>query len=108
MQHLETHALDEAVKHQVNSWWWIKADDCDLVPGLAESTRGVWSGDVDHNDGNLTKLYQKYKDRLLSIENLHLSNPDLYNQLEKQFLLLKSDLEFLHGCKQSEFVSPLL
>ena len=27
--------------------WWIKGDGVDVVKGLFESTKGIWSGDVD-------------------------------------------------------------
>ena len=67
---LKTHVLDEEAKHHPNSWWWVKADGCDLISGLAESTRGVWSGDVDHNDA-LNKQYQEYN-FLLSRISSHL------------------------------------
>ena len=52
---LHTRVLDEGAKHHRDSWWWVKADDCDLISGLAESTRGIWSGDVEVNDGALDK-----------------------------------------------------
>ena len=35
----------------------MKADDCDINPGLMESTRLKWSGDVDLNDGALEAEY---------------------------------------------------
>ena len=56
----------------------------------------------------MSKQYQKYKDRLLSVENLHSSDTELYKNLENQFLQLKEDLKFLHGCKLSAFVIPVL
>lgn len=40
-----------------DSWWWVKADGVDLVPGLGESMRREWSGDVDLNDGSLQEQY---------------------------------------------------
>lgn len=45
--------LDEASKHHPNTWWWLKADGCDVVSGLAESMRGTWSGYVDLNNGDV-------------------------------------------------------
>ena len=66
----QTHVLDEAVKCHPDEWWWVKADGCDLNSGLAESTRGVWTGDVDFNDGALDKQYRKYNDRLHAINDL--------------------------------------
>ena len=50
--------------------WWIKADGCDVIPGLHESVRLEWSGDVDLNDGTLQKTYKKYRDRLKDISSI--------------------------------------
>ena len=49
--------LDEAAKLHPDTWWWVKADGVDLVCGLGESMRGIWSahGDVDLADGSLQK-----------------------------------------------------
>ena len=62
---LQTQVLDKGAKHHPHSWWRVKADGCDLISGLAESTRGVWSVNVDINDGTLNKLYQEYINRFL-------------------------------------------
>ena len=48
--------LDDAYRSAPNTWWWVKADGVDVVKGLCESVRGVWSGDVDLNDGKLEQL----------------------------------------------------
>ena len=48
----------------------MKADGCDLLSGLSESTRGIWSGDVDLNDGKLQDQYRKYSDRLSFIKKI--------------------------------------
>ena len=56
--------LEEAAKNHPNSWWWLKADGCDLSKGLKESARLQWSGDVDLNDGSLQKQYKIYRTRL--------------------------------------------
>ena len=54
--------------------WWIKADGCDLVKGLFESTKGEWSGDVDLNSGNVLRLF---------IQNVGLgSNVEMKRDLE--------------------------
>ena len=50
---LQFHILDQASQAQPDVWWWIKADGCDVLPGLGESVSGIWSGDVDHNNGAL-------------------------------------------------------
>ena len=42
------HVLDDAKKNP-DAWWWIKADGYDILPGVAESTRGDWTGDIDHD-----------------------------------------------------------
>ena len=52
--YVQAHVLDEA-KKEPDTWWWIKADGCDIVPGVAASTQGVWSGNVDMNDGRVDK-----------------------------------------------------
>ena len=78
----------------------MKADGCDLISGLAESTRGIWSGDVDLNDGALDKQYQEYNSRLLTIKNLKSSNANLINQLDDQVQQLKINMELLHGSKE--------
>lgn len=50
--------------------WWIKADGCDVVKGLFESTKGVWSGDVDLNNGCLQHLYRDFQLRIKFIEGI--------------------------------------
>lgn len=77
----------------------MKADGCDLISGLSESTRGVWTGDVDFNDGVLAKQYQKYNDRLHAIKNLQLTNANLCHDLENEYQELKQNLEFLRKGK---------
>ena len=59
--------MDEAHRTHPNAWWWVKADGCDLVSGVCESTKLEWSGDVDLNDGDLQKLYEVYRRRLAFI-----------------------------------------
>lgn len=45
--------------HQLRSyvWWWVKGDSVDVVKGIGESVRGIWSGDVYLND----VLFQEYQ-----------------------------------------------
>ncbi len=47
------HQTTEASQAHPGSWWWLKADGCDITIGLRESTKLEWSGDVDLNDGSL-------------------------------------------------------
>lgn len=77
----------------------MKADGCDLVSGLAESTKGLWSGDVDHDDGKLQEQYKQYHKRLLSIQDLKYSNSEcslLLSNLQSHFHSLQKDREFLN------------
>ena len=63
-----------------NAWWWLKGDGTDLNPGLSESMRMVWSGDVDLNDHKLQQAYDQYKQELGFIAGLGLKErlrPDL-------------------------------
>ena len=42
----------------------MKADGVDLVSGLGESIRGVWSGDVYLADGSLQKEFGRHQQQL--------------------------------------------
>jgi len=88
------------VKHHPIDWWWVKADGCDLISGLSESAKGIWTGDVDLNDGALEKQYIEYKTKLVTIENLQPSSVNLLSDLENQLQQLKRNMEFLHKCKK--------
>ena len=68
--YLKVSVLDEAAKAHPNTWWWIKADGADLVSGLCESVKGIWSGDVDLADGGLQKSFADHQERIVSIYNL--------------------------------------
>ena len=72
---LQTNVLDEGAKHHRDSWWWVKADGCDLISGLAESTRGIcyaqlwsncttnlklWSGKKREFHSGLIFMFQKF------------------------------------------------
>ena len=39
--------MDAANNANPGTYWWIKGDGCDVIPGLGESVAGEWSGDVD-------------------------------------------------------------
>ena len=91
------HVLDEAVQIHPNAWWWVKADGCDLISGLAESTKGVWHGDVDLNDGDLKKQYDVYQNRLLEVGSIKMRSDRvaLCAQLTSHANAIKKDMEFL-------------
>ena len=95
---MQVHVLDEAKKANPDAWWWIKADGCDILPGVAESTKGIWSGDVDLNDGYLEEQKAAYKNRLPRIEKLHMDNRHYAStELCAHFTDLQKDKEFLHS-----------
>ena len=93
--------MDEAVIHHPSEWWWLKADGCDLVECLGESVRGVWSGDVDHNDGDLQAQQATYEKRLQSIADMKLTSSvdrqKILHQLDDTKDQLRNDFTFLHN-----------
>ena len=62
--------LNEASRLHPQSWWWIKADACDLVSGLGTSVEGKWSGDVNLHIEELELLYEEYKKRIQFLKSL--------------------------------------
>lgn len=97
--YMQMYVLDEAKRHsKQDTWWWIKADGCDILPGVAESMRGVWSGDVDLNDGHLEEQKASYKNCLSEIERLSVvDRVSLVKQLCSQIDALQKDKEFLYS-----------
>lgn len=67
-----TAVLDKANKAHPGVWWWVKGDGTDIVAGLGESVKHVWSGDVDVADGKLQALYHCYLEHRSLIEGLGL------------------------------------
>lgn len=84
--------------------WWIKGDACDVVSGLGESVKGVWSGDVDVNDGKLQLLYEQYCNRRKSASLLGCPNPAdreaVIKGLCEEKKNLETDLDFISESKQ--------
>ena len=74
--------------------WWIKSDGCDVVVGLMESTRGVWSGDVDLGDGSVESQYSAYCKRLNLIDGIccELNNDESRRGAWRDLLELKSSI----------------
>lgn len=62
---------------------------------------GVWSGDVDLNDGQLQELYQNYTDRQKFINSLNLGNDNVCTHLDQEKENLKCDLEFITESKNN-------
>ncbi len=65
------------------------------MKGLFESTKGVWSGDVDLNDGHLQQLYRQYESRCKFIEGVGVNEgaERLKSNLESAVNSTSEDLE---------------
>jgi hypothetical protein len=90
-----------------NATWWLKGDGVDVVKGLFESTSGVWSGDVDLNNGEPGRQYREMNERLNFVKGLGLHERRFPTIVSNDLLLLlersKADSKFvLEGmCKMS-------
>ncbi|XP_072046199.1 uncharacterized protein [Amphiura filiformis] len=63
--------------------WWLKADACDISPGLRESLNHEWSGDVDMGDNKLQLLHQQYIAALKQVDTMTLTTiPRQMKQLD--------------------------
>ena len=93
--------LDAAASAHPNSWFWVKADGVDVVAGLGESLRLQWSGDVDLNDGELSKQYQLYRSRLAFVGALTSTSTRLLDNLEKLHGELATDLVYIVKSKSN-------
>lgn len=89
-----------------HSWWWIKADGCDIVSGISESVSGEWSGDVNMKQGALDSAYKKYKDRLQWVMGVGLEarKEDLLEDLDTISRQVTYDIEYT---ATSKFLSEL-
>lgn len=96
---MQTTVLDDAARAHPDSWWWLKADGCDITKGLMESTKLQWSGDVDLNDGSLQKQYKAYRERLAFAAKLGLDGErtDVIGQLTQVLADISDDLDFIHS-----------
>ena len=72
---MQGEILDDAVKALPDAIWWIKSDGSDVIPGLTESVRREWSGDVDLGDGIVQTQHKDYLERIEVVNqisrNLH-------------------------------------
>ncbi|XP_062508087.1 uncharacterized protein LOC134184419 isoform X4 [Corticium candelabrum] len=95
--------LDKASECNPGARWWIKADGCDVIPGLHESVCLEWSGDVDLNDETLQKTYKKYRDRLKDISSIGKSSTSqtrlVLSTLQSE---LTEDLQYLQSALESK------
>ncbi|XP_065899778.1 uncharacterized protein [Dysidea avara] len=94
---LQINVLDEAANQNPDTWWWIKADGCDINKGLKESSRLEWSGDVDLTDGSLQEKYATYKERLMATEKVGMCDGNVVQSLTTVLSAISKDLEFLQA-----------
>ena len=99
----QTAALQKVAS--IKTWWWIKADGCDVVKGTWESTTGKWSGDVDLNNGKLEQLYKNYQEQVRFTESVGLTSRSTPGQVKQDLAtILKSidlDLKFLKESRRA-------
>ena len=69
------------------------------MKGLSESMSGIWSGDVNLNDGSLEKSYAMYLQRLKDAKEIGLpprhDRPVVIADLEDLAEQLSSDITFI-------------
>ena len=82
-----------------DAFWWIKGDGVDVVKGLFESTKGIWSGDVDLSDRALQQKIREICDRLSFVKGLGFSS-------RRSITVLKDDLKVLleNSKEDSKFI----
>ena len=98
-------SLDEANNVHPNAVWWIKGDGCDVVEGLGESTKKIWTGDIDVADGELQKSYDAYLQRLEFVGKIGMPprnhRPELIDDLRAVLTLICNDLETISNGNNS-------
>ena len=92
---LQCNVLDEAARIHPDSWWWIKADGCDLVSGISESTNGQWSGDVNTDEDVLKELYEKYQKKLEFVRNIGIEDRSLIDCIDVIKQQVVDDIKFI-------------
>ena len=67
------------------------------MSGLCESAKGVWSGDVDLNDGSLQQLYRDHQTRLEFINAIGVKGragiSTIKSDLEEMLQYISQDLQ---------------
>ena len=84
--------LDEAARLLPDANWWVKADGVDVVPGICESVRKEWSGDVDLADGKIKQTHDAYLNRLKSTKSIGLGPRKGHLQIQQDLVQLHLDL----------------
>ena len=67
-------AIDDCKRSHPNSRFWIKADACDVLPGIQEFVKREWAGDVDTEDGRVQMQREEYLKAVDCIEKFGLSS----------------------------------
>ena len=97
---MQMSVLQEAAQTHPNTWWWLKADGCDLMSGIMESRSLKWNGDVNLNDGKLQEQYRVYRQQLEFVNSIGLGGrrrtPKDLQDVSKE---LQDDLDFIHTGK---------
>lgn len=90
-------ALKKIRNTNKNGRWWIKADACDLRPGLKESMSHEWAGDCDLGDGKLQALHNEYKLRRTYCQGIGLKarKGSVHEDLSQVISALDKDIVFL-------------
>ena len=105
--------LDEASRVHPNARWWIKADGCNIISGLEESTRLEWNGDVDFGTSEVQVLHKLYCDRLNCLDKIVAdTSVDANRQLVVHTLIdekhtMSKDIEFIAESKTMH-ASPVI
>ena len=92
---MQTHrqaALGEAGRLLPDAEWWVKADGVDVVPGITESVRKEWSGDVDLNDGSIEQTHEADMKRVKSTQNIGLGHRKRHSLVQQDLVQLELDL----------------
>lgn len=89
--------LDEGACLLPHAVWWLKADGVDVLPGLGESVRKEWSGDVDLGYGHVKDMHDAYLKRLEFVKQIGLvSSLEQSKEDLKHFEFeIEEDLTFL-------------
>lgn len=105
LNNIQSAVLDEAARVHPNSWWWIKADGCDIVTGLGESVNGEWSGDVNLHEEVLENMLKEYRERQAFLMGTglgeRLDNASLLKDIANIKLRAIDDIHFITGGKGS-------
>ena len=96
---VQVEAIRDAKKFHPEAAFWIKADACDVLPGIQESVNHKWAGDVDLNDGAVLSASEVYHSVLDKVSTFGLGK-------RRERCLVADDVSFLKAKIQS-YISSL-